>query len=95
MLPRSLGLIRSLPLKSGLGSHFTKFIRTAASWSASTEGNYLKIKQDGKEKLYPAVWLRDNCQYEECFSKGIVSRIFLMKNLDTDVQVSEVKVTAH
>ncbi|ELU09352.1 hypothetical protein CAPTEDRAFT_202411 [Capitella teleta] len=64
-----------------------------SSLTAKPEGDYLRVTSDGKDQLYPSVWLRDNCQCEQCFNPSSTSRKLLMKHLDPAIEVSKAEVT--
>ena len=45
-----------------------------------------------KRRNYPAVWLRDNCQCEKCYSPSALARSVLMQNLDVNISIDSAKV---
>lgn len=45
-----------------------------------------------KTQEYPAVWLRDNCQCSKCYQASALARLSIMKNLDTEIELTEPKV---
>ena len=47
---------------------------------------------DGTKDKFPFLWLRDNCQCEECFNPHSLARSFLMKDLRLDITPKSVKV---
>ena len=53
----------------------------------------LKISFSDKETgEYPYVWLRDNCQCSTCFHPVSKSRLFLLCQLDIDVEPTKIQV---
>ncbi|KAI5936350.1 gamma-butyrobetaine dioxygenase [Manis javanica] len=42
---------------------------------------------DGAESLYPAVWLRDNCQCPECYLDSAKARKLLVEALDVNIRI--------
>ncbi|KAF0881750.1 gamma-butyrobetaine dioxygenase [Hyaena hyaena] len=42
---------------------------------------------DGAESLYPAVWLRDNCQCPECYLDSAKARKLLIEALDVNIGI--------
>ncbi|XP_069888800.1 gamma-butyrobetaine dioxygenase [Dipodomys merriami] len=42
---------------------------------------------DGTESLYPAVWLRDNCQCSECYLDSAKARKLLLEALDVNISI--------
>ncbi|XP_075423404.1 gamma-butyrobetaine dioxygenase isoform X2 [Ascaphus truei] len=49
--------------------------------------------EDGSQSLYPFVWLRDNCQCQECFLPSARARHFPMEKLDVNTGVRSVALT--
>ncbi|XP_064080350.1 gamma-butyrobetaine dioxygenase-like [Macrobrachium nipponense] len=47
---------------------------------------------DKTRSLYPHVWLRENCQCHECFSQGAVARVFLVDELDLNIQPKKIQL---
>ena len=47
---------------------------------------------DGTTDKFPFLWLRDNCQCEECFNHDSLARSFLMKDLRLDITPKSAKV---
>ncbi|XP_004755940.1 gamma-butyrobetaine dioxygenase [Mustela nigripes] len=43
--------------------------------------------QDGSESLYPAVWLRDNCQCPDCYLDSAKARKLLIEALDVNIGI--------
>ncbi|XP_058402139.1 gamma-butyrobetaine dioxygenase [Diceros bicornis minor] len=43
--------------------------------------------QDGAESLYPAVWLRDNCQCPDCYLDSAKARKLLVEALDVNIGI--------
>ncbi|KAI5762315.1 unnamed protein product [Gulo gulo] len=43
--------------------------------------------QDGAESLYPAVWLRDNCQCPDCYLDSAKARKLLIEALDVNIGI--------
>ncbi|KAM4847013.1 gamma-butyrobetaine dioxygenase [Thomomys bottae] len=43
--------------------------------------------QDGAESLYPAVWLRDNCQCSDCYLDSAKARKLLLEALDVNISI--------
>lgn len=41
--------------------------------------------EDGSESLYPAVWLRDNCQCPSCFLHSAKARKLPLEDLDVNI----------
>ena len=41
---------------------------------------------------YPYVWLRDNCQCEQCFHPSLYTRLLLVTNLDLDIAPMETEI---
>lgn len=41
---------------------------------------------------YPYVWLRENCQCPNCFQSDAIARLFLVDDLDINIQPKEVQV---
>lgn len=41
---------------------------------------------------YPYVWLRENCQCPTCFQEDAIARLFLVDDLDLNIQPKEVQV---
>ncbi len=52
----------------------------------------VKWSSDGSVENFPAVWLRDNCQCEQCFHPVSKARKALMKDLDFDIRPKDVWV---
>ncbi|CAH6788138.1 Bbox1 [Phodopus roborovskii] len=44
---------------------------------------------DGTESLYPAVWLRDNCQCSECYLHSAKARKLLLEALDVNIRIKD------
>lgn len=42
---------------------------------------------EGGESLYPAVWLRDNCQCPDCYLHSAKARKLLMEALDVNIGI--------
>lgn len=42
---------------------------------------------DGAESLYPAVWLRDNCQCPDCYLDSAKARKLLIEALDVNIGI--------
>ncbi|XP_074985554.1 gamma-butyrobetaine dioxygenase isoform X1 [Caretta caretta] len=56
--------------------------------------NFVRIQwEDGSKSLYPAVWLRDNCQCPDCFLHSAKARKLLLEDLDVNIGVKEVTLT--
>ena len=45
--------------------------------------------EDGQIDKYPSVWLRDNCQCNNCFDHASKQRKLLMRNLDVDISLED------
>ncbi|KAJ8796038.1 hypothetical protein J1605_002800 [Eschrichtius robustus] len=43
--------------------------------------------QDGAESVYPAVWLRDNCQCPDCYLDSAKARKLLIEALDVNIGI--------
>ncbi|XP_023974656.1 gamma-butyrobetaine dioxygenase [Physeter macrocephalus] len=43
--------------------------------------------QDGAESVYPAVWLRDNCQCPDCYLDSAKARKLLIEALDVNISI--------
>ncbi|KAG6441935.1 gamma-butyrobetaine dioxygenase [Manduca sexta] len=54
------------------------------------QSEHLNIDIKGHSLKFPFVWLRDNCQCEECFHKSAKSRILDWSNFDVNVQPIDV-----
>ncbi|CAG9796274.1 unnamed protein product [Diatraea saccharalis] len=48
--------------------------------------DYLKVEIAGDNLKFPHVWLRDNCQCEQCFHSSAKSRIFDWSKFDLDIK---------
>lgn len=46
---------------------------------------------DGGESLYPAVWLRDNCQCPHCYLDSAKARKLLVEALDVNIGIKALK----
>lgn len=44
---------------------------------------------DGAESLYPAVWLRDNCQCPDCYLDSAKARKLLIEALDVNIAIKD------
>ncbi|XP_003412359.1 gamma-butyrobetaine dioxygenase [Loxodonta africana] len=44
---------------------------------------------DGAESLYPAVWLRDNCQCSDCYLDSAKARKLLIEGLDVNIRIKD------
>ena len=44
---------------------------------------------DGAESLYPAVWLRDNCQCSDCYLHSAKARKLLLEALDVNIRIDD------
>lgn len=53
----------------------------------SSEDDYVKVNFQGKSLKFPSVWLRDNCQCEQCFHKSAKSRILDLNAFNVNVKV--------
>lgn len=51
---------------------------------------YLKLDIQGKDLKFPYVWLRDNCQCEQCFHESAKSRILDWTKFDLNVKPKDV-----
>ena len=47
------------------------------------------IWQDGTDSIYPAVWLRDNCQCPDCYLDSAKARKLLIEALDVYVGIKD------
>ncbi|XP_075404512.1 gamma-butyrobetaine dioxygenase [Tenrec ecaudatus] len=47
------------------------------------------IWHDGAESLYPAIWLRDNCQCSACYLDSAKARKLLIESLDVNIGIRE------
>ncbi|XP_014639137.1 PREDICTED: gamma-butyrobetaine dioxygenase [Ceratotherium simum simum] len=47
--------------------------------------------QDGAESLYPAVWLRDNCQCPDCYLDSAKARKLLVEALDVNIGIKSLE----
>lgn len=45
------------------------------------------VWDEGGESLYPAVWLRDNCQCSDCYLDSAKARKFLLEALDVNISI--------
>ncbi|XP_007181049.2 gamma-butyrobetaine dioxygenase [Balaenoptera acutorostrata] len=45
--------------------------------------------QDGAESVYPAVWLRDNCQCPDCYLDSAKARKLLIEALDVNIGIKD------
>ena len=45
---------------------------------------------DGTQNEFPFLWLRDNCQCSKCFHKSATQRLFVMENLNVNVEPTNV-----
>lgn len=45
------------------------------------------VWDDGGESLYPAVWLRDNCQCSDCYLDSAKARKLLLEALDVNIYI--------
>ncbi|XP_064115635.1 gamma-butyrobetaine dioxygenase-like isoform X2 [Macrobrachium nipponense] len=53
----------------------------------------LEVKWDnGRRECYPYIWLRDNCQYEQCFHPTAHARTVDIKDLDVSIVPTSVNV---
>lgn len=43
--------------------------------------------QDGTKSLFPAVWLRDNCQCPDCYLDSAKARKLLLEALDVNIGI--------
>lgn len=58
------------------------------------EDKYVVIDSvDAKQLKYPQIWLRDNCQCDQCFNRAAKSRILDWSTFDVDVKPVEVAVS--
>ncbi|MBZ3872795.1 Gamma-butyrobetaine dioxygenase [Sciurus carolinensis] len=55
------------------------------------DGNHLMqiLWNDGAESLYPAVWLRDNCQCSDCYLDSAKARKLLLEALDVNIGIKD------
>ncbi|CAD5125558.1 DgyrCDS13761 [Dimorphilus gyrociliatus] len=49
----------------------------------------------GSKSLFPCVWLRDNCQSQDCFHPSTKSRLLTLDNIDTDEIPTNVKINCN
>ena len=67
------------------------------SFSATNGVGNGVVNGHGREKdganAYPFAWLRENCQCAECCHWLTRERLFLLRNLDADIQPSSYKVS--
>lgn len=61
------------------------WIRSVSNLAVSN-GN-LHVKLEKKEEKFPLVWLRDNCQCDECFHRESQSRVIIWHNPEPDCKV--------
>lgn len=47
------------------------------------------IWQDGADSIYPAVWLRDNCQCSDCYLDSAKARKLLIEALDVYIGIKD------
>lgn len=47
---------------------------------------------DKTRSLYPHVWLRENCQCNECYNHDAIARTFLVEELDLNIKPKEIQV---
>ena len=67
--------------------------------ASGDHGHSVQVTWAGEEggkgtDSFPSVWLRDNCQCPVCFNTSSSSRQLLMKDLDPEVKVTDVKVSS-
>ncbi|XP_077650850.1 gamma-butyrobetaine dioxygenase-like [Urocitellus parryii] len=57
------------------------------------DGNHLMqiLWNDGTESLYPAVWLRDNCQCSHCYLDSAKARKLLLETLDVNIVIKDLE----
>ncbi|XP_048644474.1 gamma-butyrobetaine dioxygenase isoform X3 [Marmota marmota marmota] len=57
------------------------------------DGNHLMqiLWNDGTESLYPAVWLRDNCQCSDCYLDSAKARKLLLETLDVNIGIKDLE----
>lgn len=48
--------------------------------------------EDKSKSLYPHVWLRENCHCPKCFNKDAIARLFLIEELDLDIEPKNIQV---
>lgn len=47
---------------------------------------------DNSRSLYPHVWLRENCVCPQCFNKDAIARLFLIDDLDLNIEPSGIQL---
>ncbi|XP_053618114.1 gamma-butyrobetaine dioxygenase-like [Plodia interpunctella] len=70
----------------------TVFIRKIHSFDS--KGKVLQVKINGEQLKFPYVWLRDNCQCDQCFHKSAKSRILDWSKFNINVKPKEVVETS-
>ncbi|XP_013188020.2 gamma-butyrobetaine dioxygenase [Amyelois transitella] len=56
--------------------------------------NFLNVKINGDQLKFPFVWLRDNCQCDNCFHQTAKSRILDWSRFETDIKPKYVEENA-
>ncbi|XP_004708458.1 gamma-butyrobetaine dioxygenase [Echinops telfairi] len=66
-------------------------MRCAIQRAVVLDGAHLMqiIWHDGAESLYPAIWLRDNCQCSTCYLDSAKARKLLIESLDVNIGIRE------
>lgn len=58
------------------------------------DDRYVVLHYDERKSLkYPIVWLRDNCQCNECFHGGSMSRIIDWSKFNVNVKIDKIEVS--
>lgn len=62
--------------------------------NVANDDKYVVLNCDESKSLkYPIVWLRDNCQCNECFHRGSMSRIIDWSKFDVNVKIDSIWVS--
>lgn len=60
------------------------------------DDKYVVLNCDESKSLkYPIVWLRDNCQCQECFHDGSMSRIIDWSKFNVNVKIDNISVSIY
>ena len=82
---------RQLPLSHSFSQ--SRRCLTSSTADVDVTSRYVTVTySDGTTDKFPFLWLRDNCQCEECFNPHSLARSFLMKDLRLDITPKSVKV---
>lgn len=83
-------------LKPAFRQQGVAYVRQLSASLRAQDQMLLVKEQPGQEEpmIFPGIWLRDNCQCEQCFHQDSLSRKPLRwNNFDTKVKVRHITVS--